>query len=59
MDGSSIVCDEVVDSDPQGKSNDETKTVSKNFNEKKENCKTQNLYFTCIFINYYSIIDNC
>ena len=30
-----------------------------NFNEKKATCKIQNLYFTCIFTDYYSIIDSC
>ena len=34
-------------------------TVLANFNEKKASCKTQNFCFTCIFINYNSIIDTC
>ena len=31
----------------------------KNFNEKKQAAKRIFLYFTCIFINCYSIIDSC
>ena len=42
IDYSVITCDEIKE---------ETKTVPTNFNEKKVTCKTQNLYFTCIFIN--------
>ena len=29
-----------------------------NFAEKKVICKTQFFYFTCVFINYYSVIDS-
>ena len=60
MDDSAIICDEVIDADAnteaklnnEAKSNDET-----SFNEKKAACKF--LYFACIFMNYYSIIDSC
>ena len=46
MDNSVIIWAEVIDGD------DETKTIPTNFNEKKVNCKTQNLYILiCIFIN--------
>ena len=39
---------------------DETKTIPTIFNEKKVTCKTESFYiFTCIFINYYSIIHSC
>ena len=55
MDDSTIICDEVIKS-----YDEEIKTIRTNFNEKKVTCKTQFfLYFTCIFINYYSIIDRC
>ena len=63
------MCDETIDADADAKSNDKAKLYDaklspkdneKNSNEKKVTCKTQNfLYFTCIFINYYSIIDSC
>ena len=46
-----ITCDEVVES-----SDEETKAISANFNEKKD---AKFLYCTCILINYYSIIDSC
>ena len=63
MDDSAIICDEVIDEErakKQRANNEETKTILTNFNEKKANCKnTAFLYFTCIFINYYSIIDSC
>ena len=53
MDNSVIMCDEVIESDTDVESNvEETKTFPLNFNEKL-------LYFTCIFINYCSIIDSC
>ena len=57
-----IICDEIIDaeakSNDRAKSNDEeTKTIPTNFNEKNITCNIQN--FTCIFINYYSIIDSC
>ena len=48
MDDSAIMCDEII----------ESYTEETNFNEKKVACKTL-LYFSCIFINYYSIIASC
>ena len=55
MDDSVITCDEIKES-----YGEETKTILTNFNEKEAACKTQIfLYFTCIFINCYSIIDSC
>ena len=63
MDNLVTICDEVidVDADAEAKSNDEAKSYNEtNFNEKNITCKnTKFLYFTCIFINYYSIIDSC
>ena len=63
IDESMIMCDEIIESyneDVEGKSYNETKTIITNFNEKKAICKTQKgLHFTCIFNNYYSIIDSC
>ena len=44
MDNSAIMCDEVIESYYE-----ETQTVP----------NTKFLYFTCIFINYCSIIDSC
>ena len=50
-----ITCDEVMKS-----YDEEIKIIATNFNEKKVIYETQKfLYFTCIFINYYSIIDSC
>ena len=50
MDNSAITCDKIIESYDE----------EMNFNKKKATCKTQTfLYFTCIFINYYSIIDSC
>ena len=48
-DNSTIMCDEVIES-----YDEENKTISKNF---MKNVKF--LYFTCILINFYSIIDSC
>ena len=55
MDDSAITFNEIIES-----YNQETRTISTNFNEKKAVCKMQNLYiyFTCILINCYSIIDD-
>ena len=51
IDNSVVTCDEIEE---------ETKTVTTNFNEKKSMCKTKNFYFfTCLFINYNCIIDSC
>ena len=49
MDGSAIMCDEII----------ELCEEETNFYEKKAKCKMQFLYFGCSFINYYSIIDSC
>ena len=55
MDNSNIICDEVIKS-----YDEEIKTIPVNFNEKKVYYKMQSFsYFTCIFVNYYSINDNC
>ena len=63
MDDSAIICDEVIDADVKlnlKDDDDETKTIPLNFNEKKATCiKQKFLYFTCIYVNYYSIIDSC
>ena len=50
-----IIYDEVIKSYEQN-----IKTILTNFNEKKVTCKKAKfLYFTCFFINYYTIIDSC
>ena len=44
------MCNEVIDCYNEGT----------NFNEKETTCKNAKfLYFICIFINYYSVIDSC
>ena len=49
MDDSAITCDKVIDT--KCKLNDqEIKTVSRNFNEKKITCKTQNVYISLAFL---------
>ena len=45
MDGSTITCDEITES-----YNEETKTVSTNFNEKETICKMQNFYIFLVFL---------
>ena len=35
------------------------KSTSKNLNKKKLTCKTKNISFTCLFIDYHSYIDSC
>ena len=45
MDGSAITCDEVIELHDK-----ETKTVPKNFNEKKATCKMQNFYILLAFL---------
>ena len=45
MDDSTIICDEVTES-----YDEEIKTISKNFNEKKVTCKTQNFYVLAAFL---------
>ena len=52
MDDSAIICGEVIDGDAKlshKDDNDETKTFSKNSNEKKATCKTQNFYILLAF----------
>ena len=44
MDGSAIKCDEVIETYQE-----ETKTNSINFNEKKAICKVQNVYVLLVF----------
>ena len=52
IDNSAITCDEIIE--------EETKTVTTNFNEKKkQSAKQKFLNFTCLFINYHCIIDSC
>ena len=53
MDDSAIICVEVIDGDAKlsrKDDNDETKTISKNSNEKKATCKTQNFYILLAFL---------
>ena len=45
MNDLTILWDEVIES-----YDEETKTISRNFNEKKETCKTQNFYILLAFI---------
>ena len=45
MDGSAITCDEIIES-----YDEETKTISINFKEKKAICKTQNFYILLVFL---------
>ena len=45
MDDSAITCDEIIESH-----NEETKTISTNFNEKKATCKTKNVYILVSFL---------
>ena len=45
MDDSAITCDEIIESH-----NEETKTISTNFNEKKATCKTKNAYILLSFL---------
>ena len=52
MDYSTNTCDEVRQSNDE-----ETKAIPKYFSEKKAFCKVKFPRFTCIFINYYSVID--
>ena len=57
MNDSAITCDEITESyneDAKARSHDEP-----NFNEKKQPAKRKTFIFTCIFINYYSIVDSC
>ena len=55
MDDSAIICDEVIES-----YDEEIKNYSNKSQWKESNLwNAKILYFTCIFINYYSIIDSC
>ena len=59
---SGITCGEIIESvneDAEAKLYNKTKAISTYFNELKAACETQNLYLTCILINYHSIIDSC
>ena len=49
MDDSVITCDEIIDKKAKP-CNEETKTISRNFNEKKIACKTQNFYVSLAFL---------
>ena len=51
MDDSAIVCDEVIES-----YDEETKTISTNFNEKKATCKMQNFYILLVFLLITSVL---
>ena len=45
------MCHEIIDKDPEAKSNNEgTKIVSKHFDEKNITCKTQNFYILFPFL---------
>ena len=46
MNGSAIICDEVIDADAKliPIDDDETRTIPTNFYDKKATCKTQNFY---------------
>ena len=55
MDNLTIICGEVIEL-----YDEEIKTIPTNFNENKSKLSNAKfLYFTCIFINYYHIIDTC
>ena len=61
MNDSAIICDEVIDTDEESNDaklspKDDNET---NFNGKSNLQNSKFLYFTCIFINYYSIINSC
>ena len=59
MDDPAIMFDEIIDAEAKSK-DEETKTFPTNFHEKKTSLgNTKFLYFAWIFMNYYSIIDNC
>ena len=45
MNDSAILCDEIIESYVE-----ETKTISTNFNEKKDTCKMQKLYILLAFL---------
>ena len=55
MDDSAITCDEIIESH-----NEETKTISTNFNEKKATCKTKNVYVLLSFLLISLVLfDSC
>ena len=55
MDDSAITCDEIIESH-----NEETKTISTNFNEKKATCKTKNVYILLSFLLISLVLfDSC
>ena len=60
IDNSVITCYEFIDAEAKSY-DEETKTVTTNFNEKSVICETKSylLYFTCLFINYHCVIDSC
>ena len=56
---SMTTCDEIIDAVAKSY-NEETKTVTTNFNKKKSNLESKKfLCFTFLFVNYHSIIDTC
>ena len=59
IDDSVITCDELIDANAKSYK-EETKTIPRNFNEKKTCLQnTKFFYFTCLPINYHCIIDSC
>ena len=54
MDDSAVTCDEVIE--PYDK---EIKTISTNFDKKKNLQNTKFLYCACFFIDHHYIIDSC
>ena len=60
IDDSAIRLDKIIDADDKAKSFDKIKTIPTNFDEKKATSQAKKfIYFTFIFINYFSIIDSC
>ena len=54
-----ITCDEIIDVEAKSHE-EETKTVTTNFNEKNVICKAKKFqYFTFLFINYHYVINSC
>ena len=52
MDDSAIICDELIDTYAEDKSNDKPRSNDKetNFNKKKATCKTQKFYVLLTFL---------
>ena len=48
MDDSVITCNEIIE--------EEIKTFTTNFNEKKQSVNIKFLYFTCLFINQIALL---